>query len=58
LELTGVKPAIQLNGLIKVVCAVPLRLPDGKILPPGAYTSANRPDLIVGAGTLTVEAPK
>ena len=58
LELTGVKPAIQLNGLIKVVCAAPLRLPDGKILPPGAYTSANRPDLIVGAGTLTVEAPK
>jgi hypothetical protein len=57
LELTGVKPSVQLNGLIRVVFAMAVRLPDGKTLPPGTYTAASRPDLISGAGSLVIEAP-
>jgi hypothetical protein len=58
LELTGVKPAIQLNSLGRVIFALPVQLADGKALPPGTYTASSRPDLIAGPGTLTVENPR
>jgi len=54
IELTGEKPFIQVGRGVKVELSLPLRLKGGNGLPPGSYSAATHPDLIVGEGTVIV----
>lgn len=57
LELTGDKPMIYVADGAKAALALPVRMPDDKLLAPGTYTATSHPQLLAGGGVLSVEAP-
>jgi hypothetical protein len=58
LELTGRKPGFHVADAVRVVLALPVRLPGGTPLAAGSYTAASHPDLVTGGGTVVVESPR